>query len=196
MWKNVTLKQALRAMNLPNLFTMSRLLLVPVMFMCLFYQFKGYAGMELWTKAILVIIIISDFLDGFLARWLDQMTPLGSVLDPLADKLFVLTSYILLAVFQKMPVWLSIIVVAKDILVVCGWFIMMLMFHQYEIRPTLLGKTATAFQFFTVCGIIFFPNAYVLNWLYYLTSIVTILALIHYGFRLSVQAQEHNSEIG
>lgn len=182
-----------RAVNIPNLFTTIRILLVPIFFMCIYYEMRGYPSMDIWTKVTLLIIIISDFVDGYLARLLNETTVLGSLLDPFADKLFVLTSYILLAVFQKVPVWLSIIVVSKDILVVAGWVVLMLIYQKVSVKPSMLGKLATAFQFFTVCGIIFLPESGFIIWLYGITGILTVAAVIHYGLSLSIQEQTETS---
>lgn len=186
----VTFQTYFKAINIPNLFTMFRIFLVPAFFLCLYYQLQGTESMSVWTRVILVLIILSDFFDGFLARLLKETSALGSVLDPLADKLFVLTSYIVLAVFQKLPPWLAIIVVSKDILVVTGWLLLIVLFHKIEVRPSYIGKTATAFQFFTVCCIIFFPESFLIEWFYDLTGLLTIGALIHYGFRLSFHDAE------
>lgn len=185
----VTLFQDIRAVNLPNLFTSLRILLVPVFFLCVYYEMRGFPEMEIWTRVTLLIIIISDFIDGYLARLLNETTVLGSLLDPFADKLFVLSSYILLAVFQKLPVWLSIIVVTKDILVVAGWVLLTLLHQTVEVKPSSLGKTATAFQFFTVCVIIFMPKFLYIDWFYGITGFLTVAALVHYGLSLSIHEQ-------
>lgn len=190
MTNEVTFSSYLKNLNLPNLFTMLRILLVPAFFLCLYYQLQGTESMVVWTRVILAIIILSDFFDGFLARLLKETSTLGSVLDPLADKLFVLTSYIVLAVFQQLPPWLAIIVVSKDILVVTGWLLVIVLYHRIEVRPSYIGKAATAFQFFTVCGIIFIPETINIDWLFYLTGMLTVGALFHYGLRLAFHEQE------
>lgn len=144
--------------------------------------------MLFWARLALVFIVISDFLDGYLARQWGEITPLGGFLDPLADKLFVMASYILLAVFDKIPAWLTIIVVSKDLLVTFGWCFMALIYQRPEVKPSTLGKIATALQFITVCVIVLLPSGFPLFGLEYITALLTIAALLHYAFLAMMQA--------
>ncbi|MBN2328120.1 MAG: CDP-alcohol phosphatidyltransferase family protein [Candidatus Omnitrophica bacterium] len=176
-------------MNVPNILTMSRLLLVPSFFLVMYYYFAGQDGMLLWARVILLFIVASDFFDGYIARIRGEMTSLGSVLDPIADKLFVTASFILLAVYDLVPAWLTIIVVAKDILVSIGWCAIAVLFQKMEVKPTFLGKLATALQYGTVCIIVLLPPHTPLWGLEYATGAATLLALLHYG---GLAAQHNN----
>ncbi len=140
----------------------------------------------------MIAIIISDFFDGYLARMRGEVTSLGSLLDPLADKLFVTTSFILLAVYDIIPAWLTIIVVSKDVLVCIGWCIYAMLYGKLEVSPSLLGKTATGLQFFTIFFIIIFTDGIFLKLIEYLTAIVTISALFHYVYQALQQASENH----
>ncbi len=161
---------------------MTRLLLVPCFFLAMYYYLKGHVLTLTWARVILVIIVASDFLDGWLARRRGEVTSLGSILDPLADKLFVTASFILLSVFDRIPAWLTIVVVTKDILVIIGWCVQVILFNQVEVNPSLLGKIATGLQFATVLVVIFLPPAFPAWGLQFVTGLVTILALLHYVY--------------
>jgi len=174
-------------MNIPNLLTMSRLLLVPTFFLVMYYHLVGVDGMLNWTRIILIFIVVSDFLDGYLARRRCEVTSLGSVLDPMADKLFVTASFILLTVYEQIPVWLTIIVVTKDILVSIGWCMLAMLYHKVEVNTSIFGKLATVFQYGTVCIIVLIPINNPLIGFNYLTAITTILALVHYGYQAAQQ---------
>ncbi|MFB3788912.1 MAG: CDP-alcohol phosphatidyltransferase family protein [bacterium] len=169
-------------MNLPNFLSMTRLLLVPCFFLALYYYFKGHVLNPTWAQVILAVIVTSDFLDGWLARRRGEVTTLGSILDPLADKLFVTASFILLSVFDRIPAWLTILVVTKDILVSIGWCVQVILYNQVEVNPSLLGKTSTGLQFATVVAVIFHFPAYPSRGLQYVTGLMTVLALLHYVY--------------
>ena len=150
--------------------------------------------MLFWGRVILIFVVLSDFLDGFLARVWSELTSLGSVLDPLADKLFATASFILLAVYDQIPPWLTIIVVTKDILVSIGWCVMAVLFQKVEVSASLLGKAATALQYGTVCIIVLLPPNTPLVGLEYATAIVTVLAMLHYGYLGSQHTSDSSSE--
>src|SRR4026208_381888 len=102
-------------LNLPNCLTLFRILTIPVFLELLAYHF--------FWEALLVFAIggFTDFLDGFVARRMNQQTAVGAYLDPVADKLLIVTSFIMLGSMDGIPVWLAVIVVARDILILLGY---------------------------------------------------------------------------
>ena len=102
-------------LNLPNTLTLIRILTVPIFLECLAYH--------LYWEALVVFAIggITDFFDGLTARWLNQQTALGAYLDPVADKLLVISSFIMLGLIDGIPMWLTVVVVVRDILIVVGY---------------------------------------------------------------------------
>ncbi len=141
--------------NLATILTMARFFLVPLfVYYFLINDFK-------WAVITLVIASITDVTDGFLARRLDMGTKLGSVLDPLADKFLMMISFIVLAAKDILPLWLTAIVIGRDLYIVFG---LIYMFHvrklSFDIRPTILSKRTTFAQFtlLTIC----FIKAYIL----------------------------------
>ncbi len=96
--------------NIPNLLSFLRIALVPVFLWLLLNE------MFLWAIFVLMVAGITDFLDGFLARKLNQMTKLGKVLDPVADRLYIFATLLALSVTGNIPWWLAALVIARDVL--------------------------------------------------------------------------------
>jgi cardiolipin synthase len=132
-------------LNLPNFLTLLRILTIPV-----FLEFLSY---HFYWEALVVFGIggVTDFLDGFVARWMNQQTALGAYLDPVADKLLVITSFIMLGSIGGIPMWLAIVVVVRDILIVVGYAIIyFLVEERLQVKPTLVGKWSTTLQLLTL----------------------------------------------
>lgn len=124
-------------LTLPNILTSLRIVLVPVFLISVLEQ-----------KLTLAIIIfsfctVSDFLDGHIARQRGQRTKLGAFLDPLADKFLLLSSFILLAALNYLPLWMPIVIITKDLIVFIGWWLRLHIIGKSEVAPTFLGKTTT-----------------------------------------------------
>ena len=132
-------------LNLANCLTLFRILTIPIFLECLAYG--------LYWEALLVFAIggTTDFLDGFVARRMNQHTAVGAYLDPVADQLLVITSFIMLGSIGGIPVWLTVIVVARDVLIVLGYGIIYLLVEErLQVKPTLIGKWSTTLQLFTL----------------------------------------------
>ncbi|HSR36593.1 MAG TPA: CDP-diacylglycerol--glycerol-3-phosphate 3-phosphatidyltransferase [Desulfurivibrionaceae bacterium] len=131
-------------MNLPNCITLIRVLLVP-----LFAIFVLEGDYE---AAFLVFAAagISDGLDGFLARVLNQKTAFGAVLDPIADKALLMTAFVMMAVVGLIPSWITVLVVSRDVIIMAGIGILMFNQHDVTIRPSYLSKTTTLLQLATI----------------------------------------------
>ncbi|MFQ5692943.1 MAG: CDP-diacylglycerol--glycerol-3-phosphate 3-phosphatidyltransferase [Nitrospinota bacterium] len=130
--------------NLPNQITLLRILFTP-----LFIAFLIY-GMKVPALAVFCLLGVSDGLDGFIARRYRQATPLGAILDPLADKILLDASCWVLSSLGVLPVWLTILVVSRDALIVSGALYLKLFEGKPAIPPSLLGKTTTCLQLATI----------------------------------------------
>lgn len=167
-------------MNIPNTLTVLRMLLVPGLIWLLLKEAYGAA---LW---VFVVAGVSDGLDGFIAKKFNQCTRLGSVLDPLADKLLVVSSVVVLAWVGRLPLWLVLLIVARDLVIVGGAVAFYLRAGQVEMDPSFLSKLNTFVQLcliFTVlaqaAGMV--RLAGVLPLLFGLTGLTTFLSGAHYG---------------
>lgn len=127
--------------TLPNLITIARILLIPVVvFLLLDHDYK-------LAFAVFVAAAIGDWLDGFLARRLHQMSQLGAVLDPIADKMTMMIVAILLAAQEMLPVWLAVVIVMRDAIIVAGAVAYRFVIGHIEMAPTRLSKANTFLEF-------------------------------------------------
>ncbi len=126
--------------SLPNLITLARLGLVPVVIAMI------SAGR--WREACVLFIIagISDAIDGWLAKRFNLRTELGAYLDPLADKALLVSIYVALAVAGALPSTLAIVVVARDVMIIGAFMVSWLMDKRLKIRPLLISKINTVAQ--------------------------------------------------
>lgn len=129
--------------NLPIALTLTRLLLVPV-FVLMVISGRFLAGL-----AIFVVAGVTDVLDGWVARRMALSSRVGAVLDPLADKLLVASAYVALTVVPgrvAVPVWLTLVVMARDVLIGLVALVLFLRTGRKEFRPSRLGKATMAAQ--------------------------------------------------
>lgn len=127
-------------MNLPNFITLLRLQLVPVTIWLIL------KGNFLWAFTAFAVAGISDALDGFLARRLNQRTRIGEMLDPLADKALLVSIYVTLGITGELPDWLVILVVFRDVMIVGGFLFIEYLGYHVDRRPLVLSKINTALQ--------------------------------------------------
>ncbi len=127
--------------TLPNLITLLRLLLVVPVAVSIIGQHFGIALL------LFVIASVSDGIDGFLARRFNWTSRFGSMLDPIADKALLVTVFVLLTYTGFIPLWLAVVVIARDLIILGGATLYHILFGDYEFAPTFLGKCSTAFQF-------------------------------------------------
>ena len=131
-------------MNLPNLITISRLLLTPYIVWLLLIEsyFLGFI--------FFLISGISDALDGFIAKRFNQKTLLGSYLDPIADKFLIVSAIVLLGYNGYVPIWLIIIIVSRDIAIFGAVIISWMLGANLRIEPLIISKINTFLQLFYI----------------------------------------------
>jgi len=134
--------------QLPNLLTCLRLALTVPIALLLLAERQGPA------LSLFVVAGLSDALDGFLARRFGWTTRLGSILDPIADKLLLITSFICLAVTLVLPWWLAVVVILRDALIVIGASAYRLLVGPFDYRPSGLGKASTLLQIVLVVTVL------------------------------------------
>jgi cardiolipin synthase (CMP-forming) len=128
-------------LNVPNALTLVRILTIPAFLILLT---SGRSGVAL---AVFVAGGITDALDGAIARLTDTKTELGAILDPLADKLLLLSSFCVLALMDLVPNWLTVLVLFRDVFLLVGYFFLFVFTGEWiEVRPSVVGKMTTFFQ--------------------------------------------------
>jgi cardiolipin synthase len=132
-------------LSIPNLITLGRILLVPVVVWAI------YNGSMLLAFMLFLIAGISDAVDGFLAKRFNMSSELGAYLDPLADKTLIVSIYVTLGIAGKIPGWLVILVVSRDIMIVGAVVLSRLIGSPLRVKPLLVSKLNTAAQIVFAC---------------------------------------------
>ena len=170
-----------KGFTLPNKLTISRILLIPFFIIFLVKEYHGFAIVTFGLAGL------TDALDGLLARVLNQKSKLGSVLDPIADKLLINTSFMTLAVMKCLPGWLAMVVVTRDLLIILGVMAIYMVDHKLIFSPTLIGKSTTLIQMVTILLALFRLffhgiSLYLLVFIW-LTTCLTIISGLHYIYQ-------------
>lgn len=179
-------------MNLPNFLSLLRLIMVPI-FAVVFFQDAPHA--HYWAAGVYALAFFTDIADGWIARHFNQITRLGRILDPLADKLMTFTVIISITVSGIIPVWAVVVFFLKELLMAIG---ALTMYRRMDdvISSNWLGKSSTG-VFFVVCAaLVLFPEIPA-PWATGLISfalVLTIAALISYVIQF-LQVINHKREL-
>ena len=135
-------------LSIPNLITLGRILLVPIVVWAI-------ASGAMWIAFVLFVAAgVSDAVDGFLAKRFRMTTELGAYLDPLADKALIVSIYLTLGINGDIPRWLVILVVSRDILIVGGVILSWLVGPPLKMRPLIVSKLNTVAQIVFACVVL------------------------------------------
>ena len=129
----------MKTLTLPNFLTVLRIIAVPI-FIIFFRKNLQIASI------IFFLAIITDVVDGIVARLLKSRSLLGSMLDPLADKLLIDTAFLLFAFNDKIPDWIAIVIISRDVLLVIGWILMYIITSNIKVEPSIFGKVTNFFE--------------------------------------------------
>lgn len=177
------------ALSIPNLITLARILMVPVVVWAI-------ASHTMWLAFVLFLVAgVSDAVDGFLAKRFGMTTELGAYLDPLADKALIVSIYLTLGINGDIPPWLVILVVSRDILIVGGIILSWLMDNPLTIKPLWVSKLNTVAQIAFACvvlGSLGF-NIEMSTLRLVLMGAVAVLTLLSIGAYLSEWARHMNA---
>ncbi len=183
-------------MNLANKISIGRILLIPFFIGSIVY-YKNEGSLTSYLPFIIFsIAVISDGLDGFIARKFNQKTEFGTIIDPVADKLLLITAFIALSLSSnipphlRLPPWLPIIVISRDIIIVLGSVIIHFIRGTVQIIPTALGKITTFFQMATILAVLIkFPYSFII---WQAAGAFTVISGINYIIRGSRLLGENN----
>lgn len=188
-------------LNWPNRITIGRILLVGPLVICLLQLNDERGGWRHIALGLLIIMALSDALDGYLARKLNQETPIGRFLDPVADKLLIACAVVILALGEtavpgyRLPNWVPVIAIGKDVITTLGFGLVYATTGVYFIEPRILGKACTLVQLSMLAGCLIapdLPESFHGIWLgtYFLASGLAVVAVIDYlrvGNRFAVK---------
>jgi cardiolipin synthase (CMP-forming) len=153
-------------MTTPNKITIARICLIPVFVMMALYYGRSVAqgAPQEWMRwtaiAVFVLAAASDGIDGYIARKYNQMSQLGVILDPIADKGLLLSGIITLSVSNwqyEFPLWFPVLVISRDIVIVAGAIAMHYIAGSFRVRPSWLGKIATVAQMVAIGMVMLIP---------------------------------------
>jgi cardiolipin synthase len=172
-------------MNLPNAITVLRIALVPFFVWCIL---KGYPGYALF---IFIMAGVTDALDGAIARMTDSKSEFGALLDPIADKILVLSAFIVLTLCGRIPLWLTAAVIIRDSIILSGSLALYRLGFGGRLKPKLIGK-ATTFMLFTLLvvallGVYMGGELAALRYLSWLAMALVVVSGVQYiirGFKI------------
>lgn len=192
-----------RIVTVPNLLTIVRMVLIPLFVTLLFYERFG------WALAIFLSAGVTDGLDGLLARRFNQRSQVGTILDPIADKLLLVTSFVVLSLpsiypepvsrHLPIPFWVTAAVLSRDIFIIVGAAVINVVTGFRRFRPSQLGKVNTVLQITAiilvlVCARAPWLSGYVLPTTYMLTFTFAAVSGVHYAFHASRLLSEDRAQ--
>jgi len=172
------------SLTFANKITVCRILAVPFVIGTILYYSPVRENLRYAALGIFLFAVISDVVDGYIARIRHQKTPAGKVLDPLADKFLLISSFICLYSVRgrlpdmQFPLWLIVIVISRDTILIMGALMLHVLYHRLPMESTRWGKASTFFQVLTVIGML-------LQWqpsrvLWYVAAFFTVISGIDY----------------
>jgi cardiolipin synthase (CMP-forming) len=170
-----------RILTVPNQLTFLRLGFLPFFIISIHYRRYDVA------LAVLIVAALTDGLDGLLARSLNQKTALGAYLDPIADKLLLSSSFVVLALNRKISWWLATLVLSRDILLLTSAAVILVVAGYRPFPPSIYGKLTTAVQILLVFAVVLLAVAdwrwlqFVRMFLGYLVAGFTVFSGFHYS---------------
>jgi cardiolipin synthase (CMP-forming) len=171
-----------RIWTVPNQITFLRLGFLPVFLMLIAYDHYR------WALLVLVVSGLSDGFDGLLARSLNQRSALGAYLDPIADKLLLSSSFVLLAFKKQLAWWLTILVLSRDVLILIVAVVILLVSGYRPFPPSIYGKLTTASEIILVFLVVLgaaYPEYHIgvlYHFLVYTVAVLSVVSGFHYSF--------------
>src|SRR5260370_29683813 len=184
-----------RIWTVPNQITFLRLGFLPIFLMLIDYDHYR------WALLVLVVSGLSDGFDGLLARSLNQRSALGAYLDPIADKLLLSSSFVLLAFKKQLAWWLTILVFSRDVLILIVAVVILLVSGYRPFPPSIYGKLTTAAEIILVFLVILgaaYPNYHtgvLIRLLIYAVTVLSVGSGFHYSFTTARRLSSSTAEL-
>jgi cardiolipin synthase len=166
-----------------NQLTLLRMLLIPPFAILLLYEYRG------WALVVFLTAALTDLFDGLIARKTGQKTTLGAWLDPMADKLLLVTMFVMLTLpglgsANRLPLWFTVLVLSRDIAIVLTVAVVNLAVGPRTFRPSIFGKIATATYIFTGVITLYFnylgTTSRIITAFVYASLVITLVSAFHY----------------
>ena len=170
-----------------NQLTILRMLLIPAFVILLMYGYRGWALVTFFAAAL------TDLFDGLIARWTGQKTTLGAWLDPMADKLLLVTMFVMLTLPDvggpnRLPLWFTVLVISRDVAIVLTVAVVNLAVGPRTFRPSMYGKVATATFITTGVAALYFNylgrTSSLVQALVYASLAITLISAGHYAVQV------------
>ena len=180
-------------MTVPNLITILRIILTPIFIIFLLN--------DAYVSALILFVVagISDAADGLIARLFNQKSKLGAFLDPLADKILLISAFVVLSAKDDVHSWLAVIVISRDFLILLGVLILFLNSQDFSFKPSIISKMTTCLQLATVFVALsadLLPHLHQFSiYLFWATGLLTIISGLHYlsqWFRMMGEGPIHD----
>lgn len=188
------------ALTFANKVTIGRIFIVPFFVATVLYYSPQRDYLRLIALGIFLLAVVSDLIDGYIARARKQKTKAGAILDPLADKFLLMSAFICLYKIGdqflpfNFPLWLVVGVISRDVILLLGSMIIQLVNGQLIIAPTLWGKATTFFQVFCVIGLLLqIESSSVLWGVTILLTVISALGYIYNGIKTINAANPKNN---
>ena len=185
-------------MNFANKISTFRILTVPFFISCLMYYSPQREFLRFVALGIFILAVISDAVDGYVARKANMQSKAGMILDPLGDKLLLMGAYIFLSPMSrfviKFPLWVTLIVISRDAIILIGTLVIYMVKQKIDIHPTKWGKLTTTFQMSAVISILLqFKYSYVLWSIAIIFTIVSGIDYVMRGFKVLYAVDNHRN---
>ncbi|MBW1901051.1 MAG: CDP-diacylglycerol--glycerol-3-phosphate 3-phosphatidyltransferase [Deltaproteobacteria bacterium] len=184
-------------MTIPNLITILRIILTPIFIIFLLN--------DAYLPALILFVVagISDAIDGLIARLFNQKSKLGAFLDPLADKILLVSAFVVLSAKNDVYAWLAVVVISRDFLILLGVLILFLNSQDFTFKPSIVSKMTTCMQLATVFVALFVavsadhsPHLHQFSiCLFWATGLLTVISCLHYmrqWFRMMGEGPIHD----
>ena len=184
-------------MNIANKISTFRILTVPFFIASLLYYSPDKDYLRYAALIIFMLAVLSDAIDGYIARKKKQHTPAGLILDPLGDKVLLVSAFIFLRLVDtgiKFPLWVSLIVVSRDAIILLGIIAIFVVGQKLDIHPTVWGKMNTVFQMASVISVLIrFKFSYILWSIAVFFTIISGIDYIRKGFGVLYASSGNNN---
>ena len=178
-------------MNIANKVSIFRILSIPFFVACIIYYSPERDYLRFLGLIIFCLAMLSDAVDGLIARLGKQITKAGAIIDPLADKMLLISSFICMSFRSDLPkgihipLWFLFVALSRDLIILLGAALILIIRQDINIKPSILGKLTTFFQMMTVISVILqFYFSYVIWWVAAALTLLSGADYIRKGFKV------------